>query len=206
MTRMALLVFVLASAGLWAQGPAPADLVLTGGRIYTLDAAKPWAEAVAIRGSRIVAVGSDADVRPFAGSDTRTIDLRGAFVAPGFNDAHVHIDSTGSLLVGVNLLEIHEAKAFTDAVAAAASRLPAGSWITRGDWGAYEQWSAGSAGAVPWRERTGRPVHAVARADRRRDAAPSGVRAALRPQHVSRELARPEGSRDHGRHAGSAGR
>lgn len=145
---MALIVVMLASAGLRAQGPAPADLVLTGGRIYTLDAAKPWAEAVAIRGSRIVAVGSDADVRPLAGRGTRTIHLRGAFVTPGFNDAHVHIDSTGSLLVGVNLLEIHEAKAFTDAVAAAASRLPAGSWITRGDWGAYEHWSAGSAGAV----------------------------------------------------------
>jgi hypothetical protein len=123
-----------------------ADLLLTNGRIYTVDAARPWAEAVAIRGSRIAAVGTTAEVRALAGPQTRTIDLKGAFVSPGFNDAHVHIDSTGSLLVGVNLLEIHEAKAFTEAVKGAASRLPVGSWITRGDWGAYEQWKTGSAG------------------------------------------------------------
>jgi hypothetical protein len=103
-------------------------------------------EAVAIRGSRIAAVGTTAELRALAGPQTRTIDLKGAFVSPGFNDAHVHIDSTGSLLVGVNLLEIHEAKGFTEAITGAASRLPAGSWITRGDWGAYEQWKTGSAG------------------------------------------------------------
>jgi predicted amidohydrolase YtcJ len=138
---------LLATAILTAQA-APADLVLTNGRIYTVDASRPWAEAVAIRGSRIAAVGTTAEMRILAGSATRTIDLRGAFVAPGFNDAHVHIDSTGSLLVGVNLLEVHEATAFTRAVADAAARLPRGSWITRGDWGAYEQWNAGSVGAA----------------------------------------------------------
>jgi predicted amidohydrolase YtcJ len=126
--------------------PLPADLILTNARIYTVDAARPWAEAVAIRGSRIAAVGSAAEVQALSGPQTRTIDLKGAFVSPGFNDAHVHIDSTGSLLVGVNLLEIHEAKAFTTAVQGAAARLPAGSWITRGDWGAYEKWGAGSPG------------------------------------------------------------
>jgi hypothetical protein len=123
-----------------------ADILLTNGRIYTVDAARPWAEAVAIRGSRIAAVGTGAELGALAGPETRTIDLKGAFVSPGFNDAHVHIDSTGSLLVGVNLLEIHEAKDFTEAIKGAASRLPAGSWITRGDWGAYEQWKAASAG------------------------------------------------------------
>lgn len=131
-----------------ARAPADPDLILTNGRIYTVDAAQPWAEAIAIRGSIIAAVGASADITASAGPQTRTIDLKGAFVSPGFNDAHVHIDSTGSLLVGVNLLEIHEAKAFAAAMQGAASRLPQGSWITRGDWGAYEQWSAGSAGAA----------------------------------------------------------
>ena len=149
MTRHILLT-VLAAAGavgLIVQAQEPADLLLLNGRIYTVDTARPWAQAVAIRGDRIAAVGSTAEVKALAGPQTRSLDLRGAFVAPGFNDAHVHIDSTGALLVGVNLLEVHEAKAFTEAVRGAASRLPAGSWITRGDWGAYEQWSAGSAGA-----------------------------------------------------------
>jgi len=128
------------------QRDAPADLILLNGRVYTVDAAKPWAEAVAVRGSRIVAVGSNVDVRAQAGGGTRTIDLKGAFVTAGFNDAHVHIDSTGALLVGVNLLDVHEPKAFAARMREAAGRLPSGSWITRGDWGAYEQWNAGSAG------------------------------------------------------------
>ena len=126
----------------------PADLILLNGRVYTVNAAQPWAEGVAVRGGRIVAVGRNADVRVHAGPQTRTIDLGGAFVVPGFNDAHVHIDSTGSLLVGVNLLDVHEPAAFATRVREAAGRLPKGSWITRGDWGAYEKWGAGSAGGA----------------------------------------------------------
>ena len=97
----------------------------------------------------IVALGTNADARVYTGAGTRTIDLKGAFVSPGFNDAHVHIDSTGALLVGVNLLDVHEPKAFTTRMRDAAGRLPQGSWITRGDWGAYEQWGAGTAAEVP---------------------------------------------------------
>jgi predicted amidohydrolase YtcJ len=143
---VASVVLALSTLVFARQGDIP-DLLLTNGRIYTVDTARPWAEAVAIDGSRIVAVGTSAEITALAGPRTRTIDLKGAFVSPGFNDAHVHIDSTGSLLVGVNLLEVHEARAFTAAMQGAASRLPRGSWITRGDWGAYEQWGAGSAGA-----------------------------------------------------------
>jgi predicted amidohydrolase YtcJ len=111
--RFALLCSAFVVAAVAAQGGQPPELILTNARIYTLDPARPWAEAVAVSGSRILAVGSATEIAPLAGASTRTIDLKGAFVAPGFNDAHVHIDSTGGLLVGVNLLEVHEAKAFT---------------------------------------------------------------------------------------------
>ncbi|MFU8817659.1 MAG: amidohydrolase family protein, partial [Pseudomonadales bacterium] len=84
-----------------------ADLILSNARIYTADAQRPWAEALAIAGDRIVAVGSGAEVLAHREADTRVIDLQGAFVTPGFNDAHVHMDSTGSLLTGVNLLDVH---------------------------------------------------------------------------------------------------
>lgn len=115
-----------------AAGP-PADLILTHGRIYTLDAQKPWAQALAIRGDRILAVGGDREMGALAGPRTRVLDLRGKFALPGFNDAHVHIEATGALLVGANLRDVHEPKAFVERVRAAAARLPRGSWITRGD-------------------------------------------------------------------------
>jgi predicted amidohydrolase YtcJ len=138
-----------------AASPRPADLVLVNGRIYTLDAARPWAEAIAIRGERIARVGSTADVAALAGPETRRLDLEGAFALPGFNDAHVHVDATGALLTGVNLLDVHEPAPFAERIAAAAARLPKGSWITRGDWGAYEQWAAGSSGGAAERAPAG---------------------------------------------------
>ena len=130
-----------------AGGPEdPADLVLINGDVYTLDEARPAAEAIAIRGDRIAVVGSNAEAEALVGRDTRVIDLGGAFVSPGFNDGHVHVESTGALIVGVNLLEVHEPGGFREEIARAARRLAPGSWITRGDWGAYEQWEAGSTG------------------------------------------------------------
>ena len=141
----------VAVMGAAAQEPSrpTVDLALVNARVYTLDPSRPWVEAVAIAGSRIVAVGSTADVQKLTTAGTRVIDLKGAFASPGFNDAHVHIDSTGALLVGVNLLDVHEPKAFAARIKEAAGRLPKGAWITRGEWGAYEQWAAGSAGASP---------------------------------------------------------
>jgi predicted amidohydrolase YtcJ len=71
---------------------AAADLVLTGGRIYTGDAAKPFVEAVAIRDGRFVAVGSNADARALGDTRTITRDLGGAFAMPGLYDMHTHPD------------------------------------------------------------------------------------------------------------------
>ncbi len=68
-----------------------ADVILTNGKFATLDPAKPSASAVAIKGGRFVAVGSDADVQPFKAPATRVIDLRGRCVIPGLNDSHIHV-------------------------------------------------------------------------------------------------------------------
>lgn len=126
----------------------PPDLVLLGGTVYTVDEEQPWAEALAVTGDQISAVGTTSGIRSLAGPATRVIELDGAFVSPGFNDGHVHVAGTGALLVGVNLLDVHEPTAFGQRIAAAAERLPAGSWITGGSWGAYEQWEMGSAGST----------------------------------------------------------
>ncbi|HEX2687912.1 MAG TPA: hypothetical protein VHN14_14895 [Kofleriaceae bacterium] len=64
------------------------------------------------------------EIGALAGPHTRVLDLRGEFALPGFNDAHVHIEATGALLVGVNLLDVHEPVAFVERERAAAARLP----------------------------------------------------------------------------------
>ena len=147
MARLIGATVFLAVAVLGAQRPT-ADLVLLNGRIYTLEPARPWTEALAVRGGRIAAVGSTAEIKSLAGPETTMLDLAGAFATAGFNDAHVHIESTGALLTGANLLDVHEPKAFRQRIAEAATRLPGGSWILRGDWGAYERWNQGSAGSA----------------------------------------------------------
>jgi len=137
---------LLPGVGIRADEHVSADLVLTNGRIYTVDAERPWAEALAISGERILAVGSAAEVAKSIDDHTRVIDLAGAFASPGFNDAHVHMDATGMLITGVNLLDVHEAAPFAERIREATGRLPTGSWIVRGDWGAYEQWGQSSSG------------------------------------------------------------
>ncbi len=69
----------------------PADTILYHGKVFTADASRPWAQAVAIRGKRIIAVGNDAPVRALAGPHTRSIDLGGRVLIPGLNDAHLHM-------------------------------------------------------------------------------------------------------------------
>ncbi len=93
-------VLVVAGATPLAAADAP-DLILAGGKVFTADPARPWAEAVAIAGARIVAVGSSAEVRPLAGRTTRVIELQKRVVVPGFNDAHMHLG--GGLGPGVSL-------------------------------------------------------------------------------------------------------
>jgi predicted amidohydrolase YtcJ len=85
------LLAVLSCLAAPARADRRADTVLYNGKVFTVDEARPWAQAVAIRGSRIVAVGSNAAVRALAGPGTVSIDLGGRVVVPGFNDSHSHL-------------------------------------------------------------------------------------------------------------------
>jgi predicted amidohydrolase YtcJ len=125
-----------------------ASLLLTGGRVWTGWNENPWAEAVAVRGDRILAVGSASDLDAYRGRNTQVLELEGRFVSPGFIDSHTHFDAAGSLLLGINLLQAENEAEFVAEVRAARDRLPEGAWITGGDWGAYEAWAAGSTGGV----------------------------------------------------------
>ena len=106
-----------------------ADLILFDGKLFTGDAAHPSAEALAIRGQRIVALGTSKEIIALAGPNTRRIDLHGRLVTPGFNDAHMHF---GAQPQGVQL-EFSSLEPSWDetkaAIATATARAPAGTWI-----------------------------------------------------------------------------
>jgi urease alpha subunit len=98
----------VASQGVRAETAfGDADIVVTGGRVLTMDWYEPVAEAIAVRGSHIVAVGSNADILNLAGSSTVRIDARGMTVTPGFIDAHSHpLFAEEAVGVNVNLPRI----------------------------------------------------------------------------------------------------
>ena len=132
-----------------AQGELPAaDIAIINARVWTGEKDQPWAEAVAIAGDRIIAVGSSAQISGYIrpNNRTRVLNLRGRLVVPGFIDNHVHFTSAGRLLLGLNLLDVNDAEQFRRRVAEGAARLTKGAWLVGGDWGAYAQWAVGSTG------------------------------------------------------------
>ncbi len=118
-----------------------ADLVLTNGRINTMDAAGTVVEAVATAGERIIRTGSDSDVKPLVGDRTRLIDLKGRVVLPGFIDTHVHLDcaathtklATSCHIPPVEYVEVSGSAGSVDAILESiekrAQQTPAGQWI-----------------------------------------------------------------------------
>ena len=112
--------------------------VLVNGRLWTGDSAAPWADAIALRGGRILVVGSEDEVLAAVGSDVDRMDLDGAFVTPGFIDGHTHLNRAGELLLGANLLDVSDDASFRRRLSEADGRLPPSSWMLRGDWGAYD--------------------------------------------------------------------
>jgi predicted amidohydrolase YtcJ len=112
---------------------AAVSLVLVNGRVWTGDRARPEAEAIAVSGDRIAAVGTSAEVEAQAGN-AQVIDLGGAFVVPGFIDAHVHFIDGGFRLTSVQLRDAKTPEEFTARIKAFAESVPAGAWITGGDW------------------------------------------------------------------------
>lgn len=108
------------------------EAVYWRGRIYTLDPDRPRAEAVAVWGGRVVAVGDDAEIRHLAGPGTAVVDLEGATVLPGFHDAHCHVLLFGLSLVEVNVRQAASVAEVVTAVASRAQQTPPGGWIRGG--------------------------------------------------------------------------
>ena len=111
------------------EGATPAaTLLFHGGKIFTADDAKPWAEAIAIAGDRILAVGADTEVLAFASDATERVDLAGRVVIPGFNDAHVHAAAPLSSH-DLGLPFDPPVTQVLDAIRTAAATTPPGTWL-----------------------------------------------------------------------------
>jgi hypothetical protein len=111
-----------------------ADMVVLHGRIYTLDTKQPWAEALAIRGDKIVAVGDDASIGKFRGPDTKVIDAAGQLVLPGFVDCHIHF-MDGSLSLGrVNLEGAKNVAEIQQRLRDYAAEHPGNDWLLGRGW------------------------------------------------------------------------
>jgi predicted amidohydrolase YtcJ len=108
---------------------------------------QPWADGIAIRGNRIIAVlENEIEGEKYTGETTRIIDLNGKFVLPGFIDAHTHFNNGGALLQDANLLAVSSDEGLKKEIQRVVENLGEGEWITGGLWGAYEKWGLGSTG------------------------------------------------------------
>jgi hypothetical protein len=134
-----LMISLSANAGAQVR-KSTADLVLKNGTVYTMDQGRPKAQAVAIIGNQIAVVGTDADVEPYIGPETRVIDLNGQTVVPGLKESHGHLIGIGRAKMIVNLVGISGYDELIERVKAAAEKAAPGEWIRGRGWH-EEKWS-----------------------------------------------------------------
>ena len=125
------LVFGAIAATAYAQ---PASLVLRNGKIATMNAAAPVAQAIAVRGDRITALGSDREVAQWIGPSTQVIDLHGMLAIPGFIEGHGHFTGVGEFRMGLDLREARTWDDIVAQVARAAKQAKPGDWIVGRGW------------------------------------------------------------------------
>jgi hypothetical protein len=129
-----LLLSLTMTPWLRAQSRPAADLIIRNAKIWTVDKSHPTAQAVAVLGDRIVAVGSDREVEAWRGARTQIIDASGKLLLPGFNDAHVHFVDGGLALDRVQLNDAASAEEFARRIGERVKQTPKGEWVTGGDW------------------------------------------------------------------------
>ncbi len=117
-----------------APTPASADVVFINGNVYTVDETRPHAEAIAVKGDRIVFVGSNSEAKNFQAANTRVIDLHGATVVPGMTDAHYHFIGVGQREMNLNLEGITNLEDFLAKVKQRVDQAKPGEWVTGRGW------------------------------------------------------------------------
>jgi predicted amidohydrolase YtcJ len=119
----------------------PADLVIRGGRIVTLDVRVPEAQALAARDGRIVAIGTNADIQRYVGAATQVVELNGQFAMPGFIEGHGHFTNIGNAKLGLELLNTTSWEQIVQMVADAVAKARPGQWIVGRGWH-QEKWTS----------------------------------------------------------------
>lgn len=138
--KLILCILLMVPAVLFSQTDK-ADMILVNGKVWTVDKARPLAQAVAVKGERIIAVGTNKEIRALSGAGTREIDLRGRLMLPGFIDNHTHFSSGGFQLQNVDLRDAKSQTEFAERIRARAAKYPK-RWITGGDWD-HDNWPGG---------------------------------------------------------------
>ena len=133
---LALAALVVSACGPSAE---PATMVLQHGKVVTLDDSKPEAQAIAIRGDRIVAVGTDEEIAPYVGEGTEVIDLAGQLAIPGFIESHGHFTGVGQAKLGLDLMDAKNWNEIVQMVADAVAAATPGELITGRGWH-QEKW------------------------------------------------------------------
>ncbi len=137
--RLALASALLALLSLGAEAQIAADLVIVNAEVWTMSERRPRAEAVAVVGNKIAAVGTNAEVRKLTGERTRIIDAGGKLVLPGFNDSHVHLMSIGNLFSTLDLKSVRTPEKLSERLKHYTRFLPKGRWVL-GSGGSKELW------------------------------------------------------------------
>lgn len=153
MKKFLLLALAALLIGCQSQQDEVADVIYINGDIYTVNTEQPRAEAIAVKGERILAVGENAEIEKYKGENTEVIDLDGKFAMPGFIEGHGHFSGLGQSLMNLNFLKSRSWDEIVNMVAEAAQDAEPGEWIVGRGWH-QEKWEES-----PDRQVLGYPYH-----------------------------------------------
>jgi len=138
-TWISLTIFALTLSSTWKPAVEPASLVLRNAKAVTVDEGKPLAQAVAVRGDVIVAVGSDAEIQQYIGPKTQVLDLGGKLLLPGFIEGHGHFTGIGAAKMSLDLMKVKNWDEIVAMVDEAVRKSKPGEWILGRGWH-QEKW------------------------------------------------------------------
>jgi len=110
------------------------QLIIHNGCVHTVDEKNSVEQAIAISGTKVLAVGTNEEILALAGEDTRVIDAKGASVIPGVNDSHCHMWEAGMLMEGIITFGIPSIKALAEEVGRYTAKMEPGQWLQGGGW------------------------------------------------------------------------